>query len=212
MTNVLVVKGNNRPDGISTKMFETFVSESSKFEGLNVKVFDVFEANMPYFGQDLYNAYGKAQTGEAMKLIESASLEAVRKCRDALDGADVVVYAFPLWNQTIPAAMLSFIDYTYAPGYSFRYNENGQLESLLTHKKYIVLNARGGYYSSPEANAGEMCVNFINKVVGQIFGMQKFDEIIIEGHNADSARSDEIISTGLGKVVETVHKLAKESA
>lgn len=43
MTNVLVIKANNRPDGISTKMYETFVAETAKMEGLNVTTFDVFE-------------------------------------------------------------------------------------------------------------------------------------------------------------------------
>ena len=30
MTNVLVVKANNRPDGVSTKMYETFMAEASE--------------------------------------------------------------------------------------------------------------------------------------------------------------------------------------
>ena len=51
MTNVLVIKANNRPDGVSTKMYETFVAEAAKVENVNVTTFDVFEEDMPYFGQ-----------------------------------------------------------------------------------------------------------------------------------------------------------------
>ena len=58
--NILVVKANNRPDGISTKMYETYIAEAKK-EGLNVATFDVFTENMPYLGQDFFNAFGKLQ-------------------------------------------------------------------------------------------------------------------------------------------------------
>ncbi len=212
MTNVLVVKANNRPDGVSTKMYETFMAEIATVEGVNVSTFDVFEEKMPYFGQDLFNAFGKLQAGEELAEIEAASLAAMNKSREALTAAEVVVFAFPLWNQTIPAALQSFIDYTYGAGYTFKYNEQGQLVSLMTDKKYIVLNARGGNYSSPEMNAMEMAVNYINKVVGGVYGMEKMDEVIIEGHAADRDNAEAIIAEGLEKVKASAQKLAKVTA
>ena len=208
MTNVLVVKANNRPDGVSTKMYETFVSEAAKVEGLNVTTFDVFEENMPYFGQELFNAFSKLQAGEELSQVEAASLAAMNKSREALTAADIVVFAFPLWNQTIPAALQTFIDYTYGAGYTFKYDENGQLVSLMTDKKYIVLNARGSNYSNPAMNGMEMAVNYINNVIGSVYGMQKVEEVIIEGHAADRANAESIIAAGLEKVKAAAQKLA----
>ena len=212
MTNVLVVKANNRPDGVSTKMYETFMAEIATVEGVNVSTFDVFEEKMPYFGQDLFNAFGKLQAGEELAEIEAASLAAMNKSREALTAADVVVFAFPLWNQTIPAALQSFIDYTYGAGYTFKYNEQGQLVSLMTDKKYIVLNARGGNYSSPEMNAMEMAVNYINNVVGGVYGMEKIEEVIIEGHASSQNDAAQIIADGLEKVKAAAQKLATVTA
>lgn len=212
MTNVLVVKANNRPDGVSTKMYETFIAEVANNEGLNVTTFDVFEENMPYFGQELFNAFGKAQAGEELSAIQEGSLAAFNKSREALTAADVVVFAFPLWNLTIPAALQSFIDYTYGLGYSFKYNEQGQLVSLMTDKKYIVLNARGGIYSTPQANASEMSVNYINAVIGGVYGMEKIDEVIIEGHASNPAGAEQIIADGLEKVKAAAQNLAKVTA
>lgn len=212
MTNVLVIKANNRPDGVSTKMYETFVAEAAKVEGLNVTTFDVFEENLAYFGQDLFNAFGKAQAGEELNEIEAASLASFNKSREALTPADVVVFAFPLWNLTIPAALQSFIDYTYGAGYSFKYDENGNLVSLMTDKKYVVLSARGGIYSTPEAAPMEMAVNYINTAIGGVYGMQKLDEVIIEGHNADPANAEAIIAAGLEKVKAAAQKLATVTA
>lgn len=200
MTNVLVVKANNRPDGVSTSMYNTFIEEAAKVEGLNVSTFDVFEENLEYFGQELFNAFGKAQAGEALSTREQASIEAFNKSREALTAADVVVFAFPLWNLTIPAALQSFIDYTYGAGYSFKYNEQGQLVSLMTDKKYIVLNARGGIYSTPETAPMEMSANYINAVIGGVYGMTKIGEVIIEGHNANAEKAQEIIAAGLEQV------------
>ncbi|MBD8038315.1 FMN-dependent NADH-azoreductase [Solibacillus sp. A46] len=212
MTNVLVVKANNRPDGVSTKMYETFMAEVANVQGVNVTTFDVFEENMPYFGQELFNAFGKAQAGEELSAIEAGSLAAFNKSREALTAADVVVFAFPLWNLTIPAALQSFIDYTYGAGYSFKYNEQGQLVSLMTDKKYIVLSARGGVYSTPETAPLEMAATYINAVIGGVYGMEKIDEVIIEGHNSNPAGAEQIIAEGLEKVKATAKNLVKVTA
>ncbi|OCS94434.1 FMN-dependent NADH-azoreductase [Caryophanon latum] len=207
MTNVLVVKANNRPDGVSTSMYNAFIEAAATNEALNVTTFDVFEENLEYFGQELFNAFGKAQNGEQLTTREARSLEAFNKSREALTAADVVVFAFPLWNLTIPAALQSFIDYTYGAGYSFKYGEQGELISLMTDKKYVVLNARGGIYSTPQMAATEMSVNYINNVIGGVYGMEKIGEVIIEGHASSKNDAQAIIAAGLEKVKEVAQNL-----
>lgn len=207
MTNVLVIKANNRPDGISTKMYETFIEEAKKAESLNVTTFDVFEEDMPYFGQQLFDAFGKVQNGEELTDLESRLLAAKQKAKDALTAADVVVIAFPLWNLTIPAPLHTFIDYIQEAGFTFSYTPEGQLQQLMTDKKFIVLNARGGVYSTPEAQSMEMSVNFVKNIFGGAAGMQLLDEIIIEGHNANPAQAQEIITEGMERVKASVNKL-----
>lgn len=206
--NVLVVKANNRPDGISTKMYDTFMEN---VQGVDVTTFDVFAEDMPYFGQDLFNAFGKVQNGEALTDIESRLLAAKQKAMDALTAANVVVFAFPLWNLTIPAKLQTFIDYVFQAGYTFKYNENGQLEGLMGDKKVIILNARGGYYSAPEAQPMEMSVNYIKNVVG-MFGMEIMEEVIIEGHNASQDKAQEIIANGLEAVKKVAQSLQTVNA
>ncbi|MGE7091375.1 FMN-dependent NADH-azoreductase [Lysinibacillus sp. NPDC048646] len=207
--NVLVVKANNRPDGISTKMYDTFMEN---VQGVEVTTFDVFAEDMPYFGQDLFNAFGKVQNGEQLTDIEARILAAKQKAMDALTAADVVVFAFPLWNLTIPATLQTFIDYVYQAGFTFKYGENGQLVSLMRDKKAVILNARGGYYSSPEAQPMEMSVNYIKNVVGGVFGMEIIEEVIIEGHNASQDKADEIIANGLEAVKKVAQSLQTVNA
>lgn len=209
--NLLVVKANNRPasEAVSSKMYETFMEN---LEGVNVTTYDVFAEDMPYLGQDLFNAFGKVQSGEAMTDLEQRILAAKQKAMDVLTAADVVVFAFPLWNFTIPAKLQTFIDYVFQSGFTFKYDENGQLVSLMKDKKAIILSARGGVYSTPEAAPMEMAVTYIKNVVGGVFGMEIVDEVIIEGHNAMPNQAETIIADGLAKVAEVAKSFSAVTA
>lgn len=209
--NILVVKANNRPaaEGVSSKMYETFMEE---VKGQNVTTYDLFEEDMPYFGQDLFNAFGKLQSGEELTDVETRILAAKQKAMDAMTAADVVVFAFQLWNLTIPAKLQTFIDYVYQAGFTFKYNEQGQLVGLMNDKKAIILSARGGIYSTPETAPMEMAASYIRNVVGGVFGMEIINEVVIEGHNAFPDRKDEIINEGLERVKAVAAQLAPQIA
>lgn len=205
--NILVVKANNRPasEAVSSKMYETFINN---LEGVNVTTFDVYGEDMPYLGQGLFSAFGKMESGEEMTDGEKRILAAKKKAMDAVTAADVIVFAFPLWNLTIPARLQTFIDYIYQAGFSFKYDENGQLVQLLTDKKAVILNARGGIFSTPEAAPMEMAATYIKNVVGGVFGMEIIDEVIIEGHAAAPDKGEAIIAEGLEKVEAAAKKLS----
>lgn len=207
--NVLVVKANNRPasEAISSKMYETFMQEMEGAENLSVTTYDVFAEDTPYFGQELFDAFGKVQTGAELNDTEQRLLAAKQKAMDLLTAADVVVFAFPLWNLTIPAKLQTFIDYVYAAGFAFKYDAEGNMIQLMTDKKAIFLNARGGVYSAPEAAPMEMSVNYMRNVFGGIFGMEIIEEVIIEGHNASPGEAASIVEAGLAQVKEAAARL-----
>ena len=96
--NILVVKANNRPssEGISSKMHEVFMNELPQTSDLTINTFDVFKEDMPYFGQDFFNAMTKSAQAEQLTDIEQRILTASNKAMDAFMDADVVVFAFPL--------------------------------------------------------------------------------------------------------------------
>ncbi|MFB1051954.1 FMN-dependent NADH-azoreductase [Paraliobacillus sp. JSM ZJ581] len=205
--NILVVKANNRPasEAISSKMYEAFMESTSD---LNVTTFDIFAEDMPYLGQDLFDAFGNLQSGQELTEVQQRLLTAKQKAKDAVVAADLIVFAFPLWNQTIPAKMQTFIDYIYEAGFAFKYDQSGNLHPLLTDKKAILLNARGGMYNSPETDRLDMAVNYMRNVLDGVFGMEIIDEVIIEGHNAMPDKAEAIIVEGLEKVKAVASKLA----
>ena len=140
----------------------------------------------------------KIQNGEELTDVEQRLLAAKQKAMDALTAADVVVFAFPLWNLTIPAKLQTFVDYVYQAGYAFKYIENGQMVSLMTEKKAILLSARGGVYSTPEAAPMEMAANYMQKCIWWRI-RYAVEEVIIEGHNAMPDKAEAIIAEGLEK-------------
>jgi FMN-dependent NADH-azoreductase len=205
--NILVVKANNRPssEGVSSKMHEVFMNELPQTTDLNINTFDVFEEDMPYFGQDFFNAMTKSAQAEQLTDIEQRILTASNKAMDAFMDADVVVFAFPLWNKTIPAPLQTFIDYIYRAGVTFSYNENGPV-GLVPDKKVIILNARGGIYSTPEMASSEMSVNYVRMIMN-FFGITNIEEVIIEGHNQYPDRAEQIIADGMQDVKAVANRL-----
>lgn len=205
--NVLVVKANNRPssEGVSSKMYDVFMDNVGT--DVNVKTFDVFKEDMPYFGQDFFNAMQKSAQAEELEEIEQRILTAANKAMDAFLDADVVVFAFPLWNKTIPAPLQTFIDYIYRAGVTFKYTEEGPV-GLVPEKKVIILNARGGIYSNAEMAPSEMSVNYIRMIMN-FFGIEDIEEVIIEGHNMYPDRAQEIIEDGMKRVEEVAQSFEK---
>src|SRR5699024_11318902 len=135
-----------------------------------------------------------------------------QKAMDAFEKADVLVFAFPLWNLTIPARLQTFVDYAYAAGFTFKCNADGSMAQLMADKKVVLLNARGGVYSVPEASGMDMSMNYMKNVFGGIFGMEIINEIIIEGHNAMPQEAARIIIEGLEKVSESARVLVRHLA
>src|SRR5690606_5969248 len=209
MTNVLVVKANNRPasEGVSSKMYEVFMDSIGTGSDLDINTFDVFKEDMPYFGQDFFDAMQKSAQAEEMTELEQRILTAANKAMDAFMDADIVVFVFPLWNKTIPAPLQTFIDYIYRAGVTFRYTEEGPI-GLVPEKKVIILNARGDVYSAPHLRAMEMSVSYIRMIM-EFFGVQDFEEVIIEGHNKYRDRAAEIIEEGMEKTKEMAARLAE---
>ncbi|GEN56999.1 FMN-dependent NADH-azoreductase 3 [Halolactibacillus alkaliphilus] len=200
--NLLIVTANDRPSSQATspKMYEAFMEELKNNDNVNVTVYDVYQEDTPYLGQDIFNAYMKLEAHEPLTESEERLFNAQKKARDLFEAADTVAFVFPLWNLTIPAKLQTFVDYVFAAGYTFKYDTEGNMIQLMNDKKVILLNARGGVYSTPEMQPMEMAVNYMRTSFGGVMGMEIIDEVIIEGHNQDPVNGEAIVAEGLEKV------------
>jgi FMN-dependent NADH-azoreductase len=205
MSNVLFIKANNRPaeQSVSVKLYNEFL-ENYKLNNPEDQIteLDLFAEQLPYYDNTLITGMYKSAQGYELTAEEAAGAAVVNKYLEQFIAADKVVFGFPLWNMTVPAVLHTYVDYLCQAGKTFSYTAEGPV-GLLTGKKAIVLNARGGIYSEGPAASAEMAVNFI---VGNLnlWGIKDITQVIIEGHNQLPAQSAEIIENGL--------QLAKETA
>ncbi|WP_151736262.1 FMN-dependent NADH-azoreductase [Paenibacillus tengchongensis] len=198
MSNVLFIKANNRPaeQAVSVQLYNAFLASYKEAHPEDqVTELDLFAEQLPYYDNTLITGVFKANQGLEATAEEAAGAATVRKYIDQFLAADKVVFAFPLWNMTVPAVLHTYIDYLNQAGTAFKYTAEGPV-GLITGKKAAVLNARGGVYSEGPAAAAEMAVNFI---VGNLkfWGFQDITQVIIEGHNQNPAESANIIAAGL---------------
>ncbi len=118
-----------------------------KYEDLNVRVLDLFKADLPAVaGVNIENKY-KLMTGQELDDHHKASWEAIEANIQRFLDADIYVISTPMWNFGIPYALKYYIDAIVQPGYLFRYNAQGQPEGMVLGRKMVVVTSRGGDYS-----------------------------------------------------------------
>ncbi|TXC89777.1 FMN-dependent NADH-azoreductase [Metabacillus litoralis] len=200
MANVLFIKANSRPieQAISVQLYQAFL-DSYKESNPNDQIteLDLFKENLPYFSTDMINGMFKLGKGLELTSDEKKATDLVNKYLEQFLAVDKVVFAFPLWNFSVPAVLHTYLDYLGQAGKTFRYTAEGPI-GLQGDKKVALLNARGGVYSEGPAQAAEMSVNYV-KTVLNFWGVTDTTEVIIEGHNQYPDRAKDIIEEGLRK-------------
>ncbi|GAB2699885.1 FMN-dependent NADH-azoreductase [Paenibacillus thermoaerophilus] len=207
MSKVLFVKANNRPadQAVSVQLYNVFLkSYKESHPNDDVTELDLYAENLPYMDADMIAGIFKAAQGYELTERERELAAVADKYLDQFLASDKIVFAFPLWNMTVPAVLHTYIDYLNRAGKTFRYTPEGPI-GLATGKKAVLLNARGGVYSEGPAAAAEMAVNFVRRNLQQ-FGVEVVDEVIVEGHNQYPDRREAIVQEGLKKAAEAAAK------
>ncbi|MFC5650224.1 FMN-dependent NADH-azoreductase [Paenibacillus solisilvae] len=199
MANVLFIKANDRPadQAISVKMYDTFVKsyvESNPND--EITELDLFNVELPYYDNQTLTALYKLNQGYELSAEEASAAELVNGYLDQFLAADKVVFAFPLWNFTVPAQLTTYISYLSQAGKTFKYTEQGPV-GLVTGKKVVLLHARGGVYSAGPMADIEAALRFVKAAIG-LWGIQA-EEVIIEGHNQAPDRAKDIVEAGLAQ-------------
>ncbi|WP_138756375.1 FMN-dependent NADH-azoreductase [Paenibacillus sinopodophylli] len=198
MSNVLFVKANDRKieNSVSVKLYHAFLdSYKESHPEDNIIELDLYKEELPYMNADLIEGNFKVLHGIEVSPSEQAMVDRAAKYADQFVSADKVVFGFPLWNQTIPAVLHTYIDYIYQVGKTFRYTNTGTI-GLTPDKKVAIVNARGGVYSEGPKAAHEMSVNLVRTVMG-IFGITNIEYAIVDGHHQLRDQSEKLIINGI---------------
>ncbi len=204
MANVLFIKANSRPieQSVSVKLYHTFLENYKEANPEDqVTELDLFEENLGYYDTNKINGMFKLSKGMKLTEEEQEATKTVSKYLNQFLEADKVVFAFPLWNFTIPAVLHTYFDYLAQSGKTFRYTEEGPV-GLLPDKKVVLLNARGGVYSEGPAQSAEMAVNYVTNMLN-FWGVTDITTVVVEGHNQYPHKAEEIIADGLERTEQT---------
>lgn len=207
MANVLFVKANNRPADQSptVQLYDAFLQNYKEANPSDqITELNLFEVELPYYDNNMMNGLFKLANGYPVSAEEQQMADVANKYLDQFMAADKVVFAFPLWNFTVPAQLVTYIGYLSQAGKTFKYTAEGPV-GLMTDKKVALLNARGGVYSEGPAASLEMSMNFVKAMLG-LWGINNAAEVVIEGHNQFPDRKDQIIADGLKAATELASK------
>ncbi|MEI2468378.1 FMN-dependent NADH-azoreductase [Peribacillus frigoritolerans] len=203
MTKVLFVKVNDRQadQAISSKMYDTFLQTYKETHRADeVTELDLFKEELPYYGNTAITGLYKRNQGLELTAEEEYAAKLVDQYLNQFMAMDKVVFAFPLWNSTVPAPLITYLSYLAQAGIMFNYTAEGPV-GYAGDKKVMLLNARGSDYALEGMASAEMAVSLVKNIIS-LWGIKNPETVVIEGHNQYPDRSQKIIADGLENVVK----------
>ncbi|QTC42650.1 FMN-dependent NADH-azoreductase [Bacillus sp. V3] len=209
MTKVLYITAHPHDDSQSFSMAagKAFID---KYKDVNpaheVVAIDLYKEDIPQIDADVFSGWGKLQTGKGFEELSDSEKAKVGRLTELVDQfveADKYVFVTPFWNFSFPPVMKAYIDAVSVAGKTFKYTEHGPI-GLLTDKKALHIQARGGVYSEGPAAQMEMGHRYLD-IMMQFYGVPSFEGLFIEGHAAMPEKAQEIKEDGIERAKDLAH-------
>lgn len=212
MEKLLYIYANPKEESLSNgaQIGNVFL-ETVKEENPNIKIEKMFlyKMDIPQVDQDLIYARAKLSfmgyTKDELTEAEREKYEAMHRLADRFIDAKYYVFVSPLWNFGPPAILKAFMDNMFTFGKTFTRTEDGVTKGLLTNRKAIHIQTRGGIYSTGPMKEYEMGDQYLRKVL-TFLGMEVMDSIIAEGMDHYPKEKEAIIA----RAKEEARRKAKE--
>lgn len=203
MTKLLYITAHPHDEKVSFSMAagKAFI-DSYKEANPNDEIvhIDLYKENIPHIDVDVFSGWGKLQTGKGFDELseeEKSKVGRLNELSEQFISGDKYVFVTPLWNFSFPPVMKAYIDSVCVAGKTFKYTAEGPI-GLLTDKKALHIQSRGGIYSEGPAAEVEMGHRYLN-VIMNFFGVPSFEGLFIEGHNAMPDKAEEIKAKGIAR-------------
>ena len=200
MRNILVINSSAAGDDAASRVLVRSVVEALERDapGATIVQRDVGREPIPHLTADGLGGIGR---GEA----QTPGARRTRALSDALiaelRAADVIVIGAPMYNFGMPTTLRAWFDHVLRPGETFAYSEAGP-RGLLEGKRAIVVESRGGEYSSGPARA----IDFQEPYLEHLLGFMGIDDVTFvraekmgfgpEARAAAMAAAEAMISAG----------------
>ncbi len=208
MAQLLYVTVNPKPvkDSFSLSIGEAFLTTYQK-EKPNDEILklDLYNIDIPYIDTDVFNGWGKLQQGSEFDHLSADEQLKVSRINDLTDQfikADKYVFVTPFWNFSFPPKLKAYIDTIAIAGKTFNYTADGPV-GLLTDKKALHIQARGGIYSEGPAKEMEFGDRYLHAVLS-FLGIPSIESVIAEGMAQMPEKAEEIKK----QAIEDAHNTA----
>ncbi|TJY40707.1 FMN-dependent NADH-azoreductase [Cohnella pontilimi] len=172
---------------------------------------DLYQIDIPYIDTDVFSGWGKLQQGKAFDQLsadEKAKVARINELTDQFVAADKYVFVTPMWNFSFPPRVKAYIDNICIAGKTFKYTANGAV-GLLTDKKALHIQARGGVYSEGPAKEIEFGDRFL-RAIFQFIGITDADTLVIEGMAQMPDKAQQIKEKAISGAADKAKWFAKE--
>ncbi|MDP1599421.1 FMN-dependent NADH-azoreductase [Phenylobacterium sp.] len=165
MSNILVLNSSVSGEAsVSRLLVADAVTELTQRDPSAKLVFRDLAANpLPHLTPETVAGVRSQATTPAEQLARALSDELIAELR----AADTIVIGAPMYNFSIPTTLRSWFDHVLRAGETFSYSEAGP-KGLLSGKKVIVVEARGGLYSEGPAQATDFQEPYLRQLLGFI--------------------------------------------
>lgn len=182
MAHILYIKASPRGDrSYSVTVADAFIDAyHQSHPNDQVTTLDVFYDDLPAFDFEAASAkykimHGKEHTAEDKKIWDQ-----IVSVIDEFKAADKYVMAIPMWNFLIPYRLKQYLDVIVQPGQTFKVDENGNYQGLVTGKPVFIAYSRGGAYpAGTEMAAVDFQTKYMELILGFI-GLTDIRSVAVE--------------------------------
>lgn len=213
VAKVLYITANPKPEdqsfslSVGRSFLNAYREENPRDE---ITEIDLYKIDIPYIDTDVFSGWGKLQQGTAFENLtadEKAKVGRINQLCDQFIAADKYIFATPLWNFSVPPKMKAYIDTICIAGKTFNYTENGPV-GLLTGKKAVHIQARGGVYSQGPASDFEFGDRYIRALL-TFLGFESIESVIVEGVAQMPDQAESIKAKAIERARELAVKFAR---
>ena len=159
-----------------------------------VQTIDLWDRPMPEFDGDVINARYAVLHGKDHTDAQRQAWQQIVDVCDEFKSADKYLFSVPMWNFGIPYKLKHYIDLLAQPGHTFSFDPETGFDGLVKNKPTAVVYARGGAYSSGDAQSMDLQKGYLDVVLGFI-GLSDIKNIVIEPTLADPAEVEKTIQS-----------------
>lgn len=199
MSNVLVVSYTPRTGSNTQKLLDSYLACLPK--NTEIDFLDLLNVPVNQHGKENIDALLKRNFANLP--LNSDEQVAVKDADDYMErllDCDRVVFAFPLYNFSVPAAIKAWVDAVIQKGRTFDISEEGAYVGLCTGKKALVLMSSGGDYNDQSMSA----MNLATPLMKICLGFMGIDTHAISAFGLDQypEKSEDIVAATQREIVD----------